>query len=65
MLIVGGSGTLPGPLLGAVTVRLLRHFLSSATDRWETVLGVIFILFVLFARRGLAGLLFEARETAP
>lgn len=62
MLIVGGSGTLPGPMLGALTVRLLRNFISSATDRWETLMGVVFILFVLFARRGLAGLLFGSRE---
>jgi branched-chain amino acid transport system permease protein len=62
MLIVGGSGTLPGPVLGALTVRLLRNFISSATDRWETLMGVVFILFVLFARRGLAGLLFDDRE---
>jgi branched-chain amino acid transport system permease protein len=62
MLIVGGSGTLPGPVLGALTVRLLRNFISSATDRWETLMGVVFILFVLFARRGLAGLLFDDRD---
>jgi branched-chain amino acid transport system permease protein len=55
MLIVGGSGSLPGPVLGALTVRLLRNLVSSATDRWETLMGVVFILFVLFARRGLAG----------
>ncbi len=62
MLIVGGSGTLPGPVLGALTVRLLRNFISSATDRWETLMGVVFILFVLFARRGLAGLLLGQQE---
>jgi branched-chain amino acid transport system permease protein len=62
MLIVGGSGSLPGPLLGAVTVRLLRNFISSATDRWEMLMGLVFILFVLFARRGLAGWLSSAPE---
>ena len=64
MLIVGGAGTPAGPVLGALTVRLLRNFVSSATDRWETLMGVVFILFVLFARGGLARLLPGEREGA-
>jgi branched-chain amino acid transport system permease protein len=57
MLIVGGAGTLTGPVLGAATVRLLRNVVSSTTDRWETLMGVVFILFVLFAPRGIMGML--------
>lgn len=57
MLIIGGAGTLTGPILGAATVRLLRTFASSYTERWETVLGLVFILFVLTAPRGILGLL--------
>lgn len=64
MLIVGGAGTLPGPVLGALCVRLLRNFVSSATDRWETLMGVVFILFVLFARGGLTRLLPGQPEAA-
>ncbi len=56
MLIIGGAGTLNGPILGAATVRLLRNFISSATDRHETMMGVVFVLFVLFAPQGLIGL---------
>ncbi len=62
MVIVGGVGTLSGSILGAATVRLLRNYISSATDRWETLMGVVFILFVLFARRGIAGLFASARR---
>lgn len=62
MLIVGGAGTLQGPILGAATVRLLRNFISSSTERWETLMGVVFILFVLFARQGLLGLLTFQRD---
>ena len=67
MLIVGGAGTLSGPIFGAATVRLLRNYVSSATDRWETLMGVVFILFVLFARRGIVGLFASAwrRLAAP
>ncbi len=56
MLIVGGAGTLTGPVFGAATVRLLRNFISSSTDRWETLMGAVFILFVLFAPQGIFGL---------
>ncbi|HKZ83845.1 MAG TPA: branched-chain amino acid ABC transporter permease [Anaerolineae bacterium] len=62
MVIVGGASTLSGPVLGAATVRLLRNFISSATPRWETLMGAIFILFVLFARRGIVGVLSDARK---
>ncbi|MBI5651333.1 MAG: branched-chain amino acid ABC transporter permease [Chloroflexi bacterium] len=60
MLIVGGSGTLTGPIYGAATVRLLRNFISTATDRWETMLGLVFILVVIFAPRGIMGLIHRA-----
>jgi branched-chain amino acid transport system permease protein len=56
MLIVGGAGTLTGPILGAGVVRLFPNFASSYTDRWETLLGLVFILFVLFAPKGIMGL---------
>ncbi len=57
MLIVGGTGTLIGPILGALVVRLFPLFVSSYTDRWETLLGLLFILFVLFAPKGIMGIL--------
>ena len=62
MVIVGGASTLSGPVFGAATVRLLRNFISSATPRWETLMGVIFILFVIFALRGIMGMLSDARK---
>lgn len=57
MVILGGAGTLWGPALGALVVNLLRYEVSSYTDRWLTVLGLTFILVVLFAPQGIAGLL--------
>lgn len=62
MLVIGGAGTLTGPIYGAATVRLLRNFVSSYTERWETILGLVFILFVVFAPRGIAGLLRGERK---
>lgn len=63
MVLVGGTGTLAGPVLGAAIVTILRLYVSSAPvigDRWETLLGLLFVGTVLFARRGLLGV---ARRT--
>ncbi|MDN3496257.1 branched-chain amino acid ABC transporter permease [Planococcus sp. APC 4015] len=55
MVILGGVGTLLGPIIGAAVVVLVENVLSSYVDRWPTVLGLIFILVILFARAGIAG----------
>lgn len=57
MVIVGGSGTLIGPSLGAALILILQNFVSSSTDRWPTIMGLIFIFFVFAARRGIMGIL--------
>lgn len=56
MTIIGGAGTITGPVLGAGLVRLLPNLASSYTDRWQLLLGVVFIGVVLIAPRGLGGL---------
>ncbi|ACZ40117.1 branched-chain amino acid ABC transporter permease [Sphaerobacter thermophilus] len=56
MVILGGAGTFWGPVLGATVVLLLRYEVSSFTQRWETILGLVFILAVLFLPEGLARL---------
>ncbi|HET7263638.1 MAG TPA: ABC transporter permease [bacterium] len=52
MSVVGGLGTLWGPLIGAVIVVLTQQYVSIFITRWVTLLGIIFVLTVLFARRG-------------
>ena len=56
MVVVGGAGTLIGPILGAVFFVFLEHQLSQVTDLWPLVFGSVFIAFVLFAPQGLWGL---------
>ena len=56
MVIVGGTGTLLGPLAGAAIVALAQNELSVHMDRWQTALGLVFIAVVLFAPQGLTGL---------
>jgi branched-chain amino acid transport system permease protein len=62
MVIVGGVGTLFGPALGAAFFILVQNYLSSYTERWPLIMGLIFILFVLFGRGGVIHLLELARN---
>ncbi|HEX5611293.1 MAG TPA: branched-chain amino acid ABC transporter permease [Burkholderiales bacterium] len=61
MVIMGGMGTSAGPVLGAFALLLLEDVLSALTPHWQIILGPILVLVVLFAKRGLAGLLPERR----
>jgi branched-chain amino acid transport system permease protein len=57
MVIVGGAGTLIGPILGGAVFLFLEHELSRVTDIWPLIFGSIFILVVMFAPQGIWGLL--------
>jgi branched-chain amino acid transport system permease protein len=64
MVILGGIATASGPLLGAAALLLLEDLLQgwsllpkAVTEHWQLYLGVILVLVVLFAKRGLAGLI--------
>jgi branched-chain amino acid transport system permease protein len=55
MVVLGGMGSLFGPLFGAVTFLMLEEILSSWTEYWKIVFGPILLLVVLFARGGIDG----------
>ena len=57
MVIIGGTGTLGGAMLGAAAFILLQSIVSTYTERWMLILGVTFVLFVLFAPGGIVGAL--------
>ena len=57
MAYIGGIGHFVGPILGAVLVVLLQVFLSDLTGAWMLYFGLIFILMVMFAPGGMAGLI--------
>jgi branched-chain amino acid transport system permease protein len=57
MVILGGAGTVIGPVLGAFIIVGLENYVSGVTDRWLFVLGLIYVLVTLFAPHGLIGLL--------
>jgi branched-chain amino acid transport system permease protein len=70
MTLLGGSTTLLGPFVGAGVVRVLEHFLASSTAAVGIVTGAVFVVTVLFFRRGIVGSLlaldryFAARSQA-
>ena len=56
MVLIGGAGTILGPVLGAAVVLYIERILSSSIPYSQTVLGLLFIAFVLLARQGIVGL---------
>jgi branched-chain amino acid transport system permease protein len=62
MVVLGGMGSLFGPLFGAVSLLVLEEGLSRATEYWQIILGPLLLLVVLFARGGIDGLLARARH---
>ena len=57
MVLLGGAGTLFGPLFGAAAFVLLEEVLSGVTEHWRIVFGPLLLLVVLAAPGGVAGLL--------
>lgn len=57
MVVLGGVGSLFGPILGAAAFLLLEEILSGLTIYWQLIFGILLILIVLFARGGINGLL--------
>jgi branched-chain amino acid transport system permease protein len=57
MVVLGGMGTLFGPVFGAVALLVLEETLSGITEYWQIILGPLLLLVVLFARGGIDGLL--------
>ena len=53
MLILGGSGTAFGPVIGSGLIVLLQNVISSLTQRWSMVLGIIYVLAVIFFSEGI------------
>ncbi len=51
-VIAGGSGTLAGPLVGAAIVMLLKNWASAYIERWNMLLGFVFVAIVVFMPEG-------------
>ena len=52
-MIAGGSGTLAGPVVGAALVLLLKNYASAYIERWNMLLGLVFLFIVLVMPTGI------------
>ena len=59
MSIIGGIGTLYGPIFGAMLLVYLKNLMSGWTEQWNLIMGILFIISVLTLRRGI---LVEVKE---
>lgn len=64
MAILGGTGTIVGPFIGSAIILGLRNWVSSFFEVYATVMGIVFIVTVLWAPEGLVGLAARLRRRA-
>ncbi|HKS86121.1 MAG TPA: branched-chain amino acid ABC transporter permease [Pseudolabrys sp.] len=62
MVVLGGMGSMVGPVFGAVALLVLEEALSGITEYWQIILGPLLLLVVLFARGGIDGFLGKVRH---
>ena len=62
MVVLGGMGTVLGPLVGALALLVCEEVLKGFTEHWPIILGPFIVLVVLLARRGLYGLALDWDE---
>src|ERR1700722_12412507 len=62
MVLIGGAGYFVGPIVGTTVVLLLQHWLSSHTEYWGLVLGILFIALITGAREGISGLVMNLTD---
>jgi branched-chain amino acid transport system permease protein len=55
IVVLGGMGTVMGPLVGTVVFLILEEVLSALTQHWMAVLGIFILAIALYARRGVWG----------
>jgi branched-chain amino acid transport system permease protein len=62
MIVLGGMGSLFGPLIGAVTLLMLEEGLSRVTEYWQIIVGPLLLFVVIYARGGIEGALAGLRR---
>ncbi len=61
MVVLGGVGSLYGAIVGALALLAVEDVLSGLTQNWKAIFGPLIVLFVLFTRGGIAGLMARLR----
>lgn len=62
MTYIGGTSRFSGPLLGSAFIVLFGDLLATLTDRWQLVMGVIFVVMIMYVPRGFSGAIQYAAE---
>ncbi len=62
MAVLGGMGSVLGPVIGAVVLLLLEEALSGVTEYWQIIMGPLLLAVVLLARGGIDGMLASLRR---
>lgn len=57
--LLGGKGTLVGPVIGTAIIVFASNYLSTYTQNWMLLLGLMFVLVVMFFEKGIGGYLIE------
>lgn len=65
MVVLGGAGSLIGPAIGAAVFLLMKQIVSSHTQHWLLIVGIVFIGCVMFFRGGIHGLIERLRGGGP
>lgn len=56
MVLIGGTGTMLGPVIGAIIIVSMEHYLGEYLGSWVSIMmGVIFVICVLAFRQGVVG----------
>ena len=59
MVLIGGAGTLNGPILGTAMYLYFQHRLSSYTEYWAFIVGVVFIALITAGKQGIIGIIID------
>jgi branched-chain amino acid transport system permease protein len=62
MIVLGGMRNFWGPLVGVIIFVVAQDYLSSLTDNWMTLIGLLFVLIVLLFPKGILGMLQRRRS---
>jgi branched-chain amino acid transport system permease protein len=57
MVLVGGTGTVLGPFIGSAIILGIRNYVSAYVDQWMIVMGVIFIVTMVWTPDGILGVM--------
>ena len=65
MLVIGGLGTITGPIVGAIAFLVMEEFFKGLTQHWMLIMGPVIVVIALVSKNGFAWLIRRREEPAP